>query len=161
VVIVLSLEAIPIGALVSATFDRSLRRRSRFRLRLAGVVIAMLLPALVTIAAPLSDQAATTLFLLGLGWGLLLFALSSFFLFQGRDFESGPADDDDGGGGDGPGPEDDRPTPPAPIGGIPLPDAQQSATRLRDHPLPRPAVRPRRPVRDRERRVPSRSPTRS
>jgi hypothetical protein len=45
---------------------------------------------------------------------------------------------------------DGPPTPPAPIGGIPLPDAEPSSTRVRDHRPPRPGLRPGRPVRERE-----------
>jgi hypothetical protein len=155
VFVVVFIEAIPIGALISAALDRSLRRRSDFWLRVAAVALAMLLPALVAVFAPVGENAAVTLFWAGFGWGLLLSALSRFVLFYGCDYGPGSAEDD----GDGPGPEDDRPTPPAPIGGIPLPDARPSAARLRDH-LPAPAGRPRRPVRERERRVPHVRPLR-
>ena len=99
----------------------------------------MLLPGLVAIVAPVGEQVAATLVWVGLGWGLLLFALSWFLLFDGRGFELGSADND---GGD-PGPEDNPawPTPPGPIGGIPLPDAELSATRAL-RPSPPTAVRP-------------------
>ena len=157
VLIMLSLEAIPIGAVISSAFDRSLPRRPRFWLRVSGVVIAMMLPMLVAIVAPVGEQATWALIWVGLGWGLLLFALSRFLLFHGTGFEPGSADDD----GDGPGPEDDRPTPPAPIGGIPPPDARPPATRVRDDHLPRPSLHPRRPVRERKRRVPHLRPLRS
>jgi hypothetical protein len=156
VILALSLEAIPIGALISAAFDRSLRRRSGFWHRVTGVVMAMSLPALVALVAPVGERAAVTLLWAGLGWGLLLCALSWFVLFQG--FGPGPSqgDDDD----DGPGPEDGRPTPRSPLGGIPLPDATPSAIRLRDGHHPRPSSRPRRRVRERERRTPRVRPLR-
>jgi len=150
VLVVLSVEAIPIGALISSAFDSSLLRRSGFWLRVAAVAIAMLPPALTTIVAPVGEDAALMLILAGLGWGLLLVALSRFVLFYGPGFGPGPAGDD----GDGPGPEDDRPTPPTPVGGIPLLDARPSAIRRRDDHHRRPSIRPRRPVREPKRRVP-------
>jgi hypothetical protein len=147
VVVVLVVETIPIGVLVSAAFDRSLRRRSRFWQRFAGIVIAIVLPELVAVVAPVSEQAFVALFWAGLGWGILLLVPSSFVLFHGWGIDPGSADDD----GEGPGPEDGRPTPSPPIGGIPLPDAERSSARIRDHRPPRRAPRPRRPVRERER----------
>lgn len=151
VAFVLSVEAIPIGALISAAFDRSLCRRSSFWLRFAGLVIAIVLPELVAVVAPVGQHAAVTLFWSGLGWAILLLALSRFVLFHGWGFDPGPADED----GEGPGPGDGRPLAPAPIGGIPLPDAEPSSTRVRDHRPPRRAPRPHRPVRQRE-HLPSR-----
>lgn len=157
---VLSIEAIPFGVLVSFVFpgcqpDAALRgpvrRRSRFWLRFAGVVIAMLLPDLVAILAPVGEQSAGALLLSGLVWGLLLLVPSWFVLFRGSGPDPGPGEEH----GDGPGPGDDRPEPPAPIGGIPLPDAEPSSTRVRDHHPPRRTARPRRPLRERE-RLPSR-----
>jgi hypothetical protein len=146
VVVLLFVEAIPIGALVSAVFDRDLRRRSRFWLRFAGIVIAIVLPGLVALAVPVREQ--TVAMLIGLGWGILLLVPSWFVLFQGWGLDPGSADD-----GDGPGPEDARPTPPSPIGGIPLPDAEPSSARVRDHRPTTWPVPPRRPVRERDRSV--------
>jgi hypothetical protein len=154
VVLVLSAEAILIGALIGVVLGCPLCRRSRFWLRFAGVVIAIVLPALlslVAILATLGEQTAGMLFWLGLAWGILLLAPSRFVLFHGRGLGSGPDDED----GEGPGPGDGSPTPPGPIGGIPLPDAEPSLTRVRDHRPTRRAPRPRRPTRQRE-RVPSR-----
>lgn len=147
VVVALSVETIPIGVMVGAAFDRSLRRRPRFWLRFAGIVSAIVLPELVAVVAPVGEQTVVTLILLGLGWGILLLVPSRFVLFHGWGFDPGSADDD----GDGPGPEDERPTPPSPIGGIPLPDAEPSSARVRDHRPPRRAARHRRPARERER----------
>jgi hypothetical protein len=147
VVVVLLVETIPIGVVVGAAFDRSLCRRSRFWLRFAGVVIAIVLPELAAVVAPVDEQTVVTLILVGLGWGILLLVPSRFVLFHGWGFDPGSADDD----GDGPGPEDERPTPPSPLGGIPLPDAEPSSARVRDHRPPRRAARPRRPARERER----------
>lgn len=147
VVVVLSVEAIPIGVLVSAALDRSLRRRSRFWLRFTGIVIAIVLPELAAVVAPVGEQTLVTLILLGLGWGILLLVPSWSVLFHGWGQDPGSADDD----GEGPGPEDGRPTPRSPIGGIPLPDSEPSSARVRDHRPPRQALRPRRPARERER----------
>ena len=150
---VLLVEVIPIGVLVYVEPDAALRvrrrRRSRFWQRSAGVVLAMLLPALVAVLAPLGEQTAGPLLLFGLPWGILVAALSRFVLFERPGSDPGSADGDD----QGPGPGDGRPTPPAPIGGIPLPDAEPSSTRVRDHRPPRRGPRPRRPVRQRERLV--------
>lgn len=156
VVMVLSIESIPVGVLISLAIQgypdadnaAPLRRRSRFWLRFAGILIAMLLPDLVGILARLGEQAVWPLVLLGFAWSLLLLAPSGFLLFHRVGSDPEPDDGDDG----GPGPGDGRPTPPAPIGGIPLPDAEPSSTRLRDHLRPRRTGRPRRPARERERR---------
>ena len=72
--------------------------------------------------------------------------------------ESPDQGSDDGGGGSSHGP---RPSPISPIGGIPLPDAQQARLRLRSH---RPAfhrtrVRER-PAHPAPQRTPTRTPTR-
>jgi hypothetical protein len=151
VVTVLSVEAVPFGVLIGAVLACPLCRRSRFWVRFAGVGIAILLPDLVAILAPLREQAAGMLLVLGFGWGILLIAPSRYVLFHGEGRDLGPGNEDD----EGPGPGDDRPTPPAPIGGVPLPDAEPSLTRVRDHRPPQRAPRPRRPVRERE-RLPSR-----
>jgi hypothetical protein len=147
VVLVLSVEAILVGVLTGVVFACPLCRRSRFWLRFTGVVIAIVLPALVAILAPLGEQPAGMLFWLGLLWGSALIAPSRFVLFHGWGTDPGPGDE----GGEGPGPGDGRPTPPAPIGGLPLPDAEPSSTRIRDHRPARRSSRPRRPIRQRER----------
>jgi hypothetical protein len=156
----LLVEAIPISILVwyavpGHALDPALARpprprRSRFWLRFVGVLIAMMLPALVALVAPLREQTAGPLLLSGLPWGVVLVALSRFVLFDGPESDRGSADGDDGGPGPG---GNGRPTPLGPIGGIPLLDAEPSAKRLRDHRPPRPGWRPRRPVRQRERLV--------
>jgi len=148
VVVVLCFESLPFGVLISLVSGCSLTRRPRFWLRLAGVVLVMLLPDLVGVVARPSEQTVGVLLWLGLAWGIMVVVLARFVLFAGE--RSDPGADDDGGGGPDPG--DDRPTPPDPIGGIPLPDAEPSSMRLRDHPPPRRALRPRRPTRPRERR---------
>jgi hypothetical protein len=148
VVIVLSLATIPLGVLISALRDPTLRRRSRFWQRFAGLVICMFLPWMVGLVGALSEQAAFTLLCLGLAWALLLVALAPLLLFRGPGSDPGSSDD----GGGGPGPGDDRRPPDRPVGGIPLPDGAQPASRVRGHHTPRRAVHPRRAVRGRERR---------
>jgi hypothetical protein len=120
IVLVLAVEAIPIGAFVAVVFSCPLARRSRFWLRFASVLGVLLLPALVAIGASLGEQTGGMLLMLGLPWALCLSPRRRFVLFHGPGPDSGPANEDD----DGPGPEDGRPTPLAPIGGIPLPDAE-------------------------------------
>jgi hypothetical protein len=149
-VMVLFVEAIPFMVLYGS-LACPLCRRSRFWPRFTGVVIAMLLPVVAAFLAPVGEQTALILLLTGFGWGILLALSSSFVLFHGRGFDAGGGDDD----GEGPGPGDGRPTPHSPIGGIPLPDAGPSSTRIRDHRPPRRTPRPRRPNRQRE-RLPSR-----
>jgi hypothetical protein len=145
VVIVLSLAAIPLSVLVSSLRDRSLRRRSRFRLRLAGFGIAMAVPWMIELPSAISEQGSLAPILLALGWGLLLVALAPALLFRGVALDPGSSDDS----GAGP---DDHPRPPdRPIGGIPVPDAEQSAERVRGPHTRPPATRPRRPAREPER----------
>lgn len=152
---VLLVEAMPMailgGVLGPAVAGPPRRRRSRFRLRFAGVVIAIWLPIWVAVlgalVASIPEQIAGPLLIAGMLWGVLIAAISGVVLFGGPESDPGSADGDD----DGPGPGNDWPTPPAPVGGIPLLDAESSSTRLRDHPPPRRGQRPRRPVRQRER----------
>lgn len=147
VAMVLTIEAIPIGALISVLSGCPMRRRSRFWGRIAGVGFGMVLPVLVAALAPLGEETSGTLLLSGLPWGILTLALSRFVLFEGSESDPGSADDGD----DGPGPGNDRPMPPGPMGGLPLPDAEPSSRRLRDHRAPGWESRPRRPARQRER----------
>jgi hypothetical protein len=70
------------------------------------------------------------LHLVALVFGVVLFVM---FLRSGTPSERRPPDDDDsGGGGGGNDRIHGRPKSPPP-GGIPLPDAEQAATRLRSH----------------------------
>jgi hypothetical protein len=151
VVVVLCFESLPFAVLTSVVSGRARSRRSKFWLRLFAVALGMLLPDLAALALRSDEQTAGVLLWIGFVWGLALAAAAAFLLFRPEGRDPGPGDD----GGEGPDSGDSRPTPPSPIGGIPLPDAEPSSTRLRDHrPLPR-APRPRRPSRRRE-RVPSR-----
>jgi len=153
-VAIASLAAIPLGVLIGALRDPTLCRRSRFWPRFAGLVTCIGLPWLVDLLAGFGDRAAWVLLLLGLGWALLLVALAPVLLFRRPDSDPGPSDDADG----GPGPDDDGRAPHGPIGGIPLPDAEQSASRVRGPHTPRRIARPRRADRERERRPSRLSP---
>jgi hypothetical protein len=158
-VLVLLVEAGPISLLIGVVFPcrpldpavarPPLPRRSRFWLRFAGVAIALFVLLLVGLVARLGEQVAGPLLLSGLPWGILVVVLSRYVLFDAPGFDPGSADGDD----DGPGPGGGWPTPPAPIGGIPLLDAEPSSSRVRDHRPPRRGVRPRWPVRQRERLI--------
>ncbi len=152
IMVVLTVEAIPVGILVSAAFDHSLERRPRFRLRFALFLLSVALPDLVVIGGYalglITD--AFPMVLAGLGWGLALVTLAPVLLFRGSGSSPGSSDDGDdfGPGGD--------PTPsPLPGGGIPLPDADPWPVRLRGHFSARRSVRPRRPARE-----PGRAPSR-
>lgn len=148
VVLVVSFEALLVGVLIGVVFACSLCRRSGFWHRLVALVIAAVLPGLVALVAPLGEQGRGMVFWWGLLWGSLVLAGSRFALFHGRGAAPGDGEEGD----EGPGPEDGRrPTPPAPLGGVPLPDAASSSTRLRDHHPTPPTRRVRRPVRERER----------
>jgi hypothetical protein len=122
---------IPLGALTGAALDPELPHRSRFGLRFAGFVAGVTLPeVLALLAATLGIVSKETVvpLLVGLSCGLVLLVLAPRLLFYGLGSDPGPPDDDDD---DGAGPGDDRPSPTPPTGGLPLPDAQQSAMRLR------------------------------
>ncbi len=153
---VLELETIPVGILICVARIDSLRRRSRFWMRFAGLVICVTLPDLVGIIGSQvglggGEKAAGVVLWGGFLWGLPVVALARLLLFQGPGPTPGPSDD----GSDGPGPRDDRPSPPRPIGGVPLPDAEQSSIRDRG-----PHPRRRAPNRSRPAREPKRTPPR-
>lgn len=155
-VVVLSLAAIPVGVLISSLRDPTMRRRSRFWLRFCGLVTCMVLPWLAALTGAAGEQGTVTLLLVGLAWALLLVTLAPLLLFHGPGGDSGPSDD----GGGGPGPEDDAGGPDRPGGGIPLPDADPPAVRVRGPHTPQRPWHPRRaaprhaprPERERERR---------
>jgi hypothetical protein len=154
---VLAMEAIPLGILVSALLDSSLRHRARFALRLAGFTVIQAAPAGVLVAGMalrvLSEQAVGELLAVCVLSVFVSPALMPILLFHGPD-QSGPSgknDDED----HGPGPGRNGPLPPRPIGRLPLPDAEPSSARTRG-PLPLAPFRwPRRPAHE-----PDRTPSR-
>jgi hypothetical protein len=133
------------------------RRSVTFVVRIAFFGLLLLAPLLLVLAAAamppgLPARVEGTLLLVCGIWFFSAILLAPAVIFG--DPGSSPGSDGDGGGGGG-GPPPQRPVPPAPPrGGIPLPDAEQSATRLRDH--NRPA--PRRLTRRRPTHAPDRAP---
>jgi hypothetical protein len=127
------------------------RRSVTFVVRIAFFGLLLVAPLLLVLAAAamppgLPVRVEGTLLLVCGIWFFSAILLVPAVIF--RDSGSSPSDGDGGGGGGGPPPR--PPLPPAPPrGGIPLPDAEQSSTRLRDHgrPARRGLVR-RRPARE-------------
>jgi len=131
------------------------------RISLFALLVALLSPLValfvLMIAAPAFARAAAN------GFGALAVAMAVAGIMLARRLFSprwrrppGPSDSDGGGGGGGPGPRWPLAPSDTPRGGIPLPDAEQSRRRLRDHVHPdrrRRFLRPRRPI-----RAPGRSP---
>jgi hypothetical protein len=142
--VVLSLEAIPIGILLSATWDRSLRRRPRFWVRFGALAACAAFPELTLIAdypaGLIGEHASVAVLWGGLAWGLAAVALAPKLLFNGPSRNPGAIDDE----GDGPDPGQDPPPPP--IGVAPLPDAEQVPVRTRGPHRPRRAPNRRRPA---------------
>jgi hypothetical protein len=138
-------------------------RQPSFAVRVSlFVLLIVLLSPLVAlfvlmIAAPAFAQATAN------GFGALAVAMAVPGIMLARRLFSphwrlppGPSDyDDGGGGGGGSGPREPDAPPGVPRSGIPLPDAEQSRERVRDHDRPRRRLRPRRPARE-----PDRLPTR-
>jgi hypothetical protein len=113
----------------------------------AGLVICMVLPWLVGLSGLVGESGFVALLWIGFFWAMLLVMLMPLLLFGGPSSGPGPSDD----GGPGPDSGNDRQPPPRPIGGIPLPDAEQAARRLRGPHKPRRSVHRRGPARERER----------
>ena len=152
--LVLAVESIPLGILVSALLDSSLRRRARFALRLAMFTVIQTAPPVVLIAGAalrvLGEQAMDELVFVCVFSVFVSPVVMPILLFHGPDLSGpfGENDDED----HGPGPGRDGPLAPRPIGGLPLPDADPSPVRARG-PLPLGRSRwPRRPTREPDRR---------
>ena len=135
------------------------QRRPRFWLRVLVAFLAMPLSVALVIAGGLvgglPDGATVPLLLLV----VFLFVPALFFVPALLYYQSGssPGSSEDGGGW-GPGPDQPSPSPDAPPGGVPRPDAEQARVRLRDHTGPEvDRVKPRRPAREPE-RTPARFP---
>jgi len=109
--------------------------------------------ALVMLVPSVGDDTLKGLLMLSLIWLFCSLLLTPAILFPDSGSPPPRSDGGDGGGGGGGGdPPERSPKPTVPRGGIPLPDAEQSRKRVRDH--RRPAWRrlhPRRPAREPER----------
>ena len=127
------------------------------RVSLFVLLVVLLSPSaalfVLLIASPSFGEAAGN----ALGWVAVVMGIAAVMLAR-RLFSRhwrlppGPSDSDDGGGGGGSGPREPDAPPDAPRGGIPLPDAEQSRERVRDHDRPgRRRLRPRRPAREPDR----------
>lgn len=109
-------------------------RKPHFWLRVAALPAVPLLIAAILLAVRelrmVPDRVAGTMLLT-----LAFFTIPGLILVPAllyrRPGSSPDSSDDEGGGGSGPGPGPPPPAPPR--GGVPLPDAQQSRLRLRDH----------------------------
>jgi hypothetical protein len=134
------------------------QRRSHFWVRasFAGLALPAFMAVLVGVARqrvlPLPDHGAgkellTLLFLVG----VIALMFVPGLLYQPSD--PSPGTSESGGGGAGPGPP--RPSPDRPLGGVPLPDADQARARARDHQTPRLGDRQRRRPAHRPRRTPA------
>jgi hypothetical protein len=125
-------------------------RKPHFWLRVAALPLAPTLVAAILVVVRelrvIPDRVAATMLLTLLVLTIPGLVLVPALLYR-RPGSSPDSSDDEGGGGSGPGPE--RPRPPSPRGGVPLPDAEQGGLRLREH--GRRALgarRPRRPARE-------------
>ncbi len=129
------------------------------RISLFALLVVLLSPLaalfVLMVAFPRFAQAAAN----GFGALAVIMAIAGIMLARRllsprwRPPPPGPSDSDGGGGG-GSGPREPDVPPRVPHGGLPLPRAEQSPERMRDHDRPkRPRLRPRRPVRE-----PDRSP---
>ena len=117
------------------TEDSPVELRSHFKLRLLVVAIVLPLPPLLLLAVVelhlISRNLGSTIDqwipFVDLGFGLLL-APAVLFRSVAKPPPPSDEDDDDGGWTDPP-----PSPPPRPRGGLPLPDADQSRIRVRDH----------------------------
>jgi hypothetical protein len=137
-------------------------RKPHFWLRVAVLPLVPALMAATLIALGdlrvLPDGVAATLLLTLVFLTIPGLVLVPVLLYRSPG-SSPDSSDDDGGGGRGPG-SPPAPPPRAPRGGVPLPDAEQARTRLREH--GRRAWEARRPHRGhRPAREPDRSPVRA
>ncbi|MBV9338293.1 MAG: hypothetical protein JO262_05020 [Solirubrobacterales bacterium] len=109
------------------------RPHASFPLRFARTVLVPSGPLIVAIgfgtSGALSESVAKLLLLLTMAWFFCSLILVPALLFRPEPSRGSSTDDDGGGSG---GPREPPSRDPGP-GGIPLPDAQQSSERVRDH----------------------------
>jgi len=132
-------------------------RESKLAVRVSVTLLVLFGPMLavfgLVVLIPSIDAGIAKLLALFSGvWLMSSLLLSPALLFPPSDHLPGPPGGHGGGGDDPPEPPN---TPNAPRGGLPLPDAEQSRERIRDHDRPdrrRRNLRPRRPAREPDRR---------
>ena len=117
-----------------------------------GLLLALLFGPMATVIVGvlvgLPDGIGRGLLLFSMIWVMCALVLTPAILFPASGHSPGPPGGDGGGGDDPPDPPERPPS--APRGGLPLPDAEQSRDRIRDHdrsgrrrvPLRRPAREP-------------------
>jgi hypothetical protein len=147
IVVMFALEVSFVTVCVVAGFAPGRRPNSRSRV-LVRCLSAPGLVLLIVLVAP--EQLAVPL-----GWMTLIIAMFVIPALSCRRLDAPPDSSDEDGGGGGSGPDPPSGSPESPRGGIPLPDADPSRVRVRDHSAPK----TRRLKRWRE-REPGRSPTR-
>jgi len=131
-------------------------RESKLAVRVSVTLLVLFGPMLavfgLVVLIPSIDAGIAKLLALFSGvWLMSSLLLSPALLFPPSDHLPGPSGGDGGGGDDPPEPPN---TPSAPRGGLPLPDAEQTRERIRDHDRPdrrRRSLRPRRPAREPDR----------
>lgn len=131
------------------------RRPSQLGARVLKLVLILFGPMAVVIGlvmlVPVGDATGKGLLMFSLIWLFCSILLTPAILFPDSGWPPQPPGGDGGGGGGGGDPPEPSPRPSAPSGGIPLPDAEQSRQRVRDHRrLAWRRVFPRRPAREPE-----------
>ena len=109
------------------------RPEASLPLRLARTVLIPFGPLIVAVIlvnlGALTEPVAKTFMLVAMAWFFCSLILVPALLFKAESSPGSSMDGDGGGGGSPPVPPSRDPDP----GGIPLPDAEQSSERLRDH----------------------------
>lgn len=109
-------------------------RMLKLALILFGPLVGVI--GLAVLGPTLGDSTARGLFMLALIWLFCSLLLTPAILFPDSGSPPGPDGAGGGGGGGGGDPPEPSPQPSAPRGGLPLPDADQSRQRVRDHRRP-------------------------
>ena len=127
------------------------RPRANLPRRIVRTVVVPSGPLILTVTivnlGAISESVGQFILLLSMGWFFCSLILVPALLFR-PDSSPGPSTDEGGGGSHPP----ESPSPDPGAGGIPLPNAEQSSERVRDHVRRKRRWLRRRPVREPERR---------